>query len=383
LTNNYAPRLACVLLLLVLGELLFLPTLIPLDTAAYNWIEYYRGCESSRLLSAEWPLGTLITLALVVGGYLCFQRRWDEALHGTAIIVIGAFLTEFLKTVFERPRPSVLPSVLVGNSFPSGHTAGAILLAGTLGFWLLRQRVSSLVKVIGLIFLGGFACTVIAQRVYLAHHWLSDVLGTILLAVAWLCVTLSRPVSWRSASPLVLAGGVLLVAYPLFYVVPSLRLYLPSVFSTMQEPLISLSFGETKTPVFLHGAWGDSGQEPIGPITWMHRGEASVEVSLQSRQSYTMRLSVRPFLQDKGFACFPLEVSLNEHLVSRLLLSRGWREYELDLEPPWITPGTNRLIFRTGTDFPTAKLDQEAVAFHRVSVFRKKGSAEWWVASNK
>lgn len=351
---------------------MFLSALVPLDSAVYNWIEHYRGCESSRLLSSEWPLATLVVLALPVGMYLCLRGRWAEALQGTAIIVVGGFLAELLKTVFERARPSVIPPLLVGNSFPSGHTAGAILLAGTLGFWLFRQRTSALVKTGGLIVLGSVACTVVTQRVYLAHHWVSDVLGTIPLGLAWLCVTLSHPTGWSTARPILSACGVILITYPLFYFVPSLRIHLPSALSTVQEPLLSVSFGGPSSHASLQGTWGENGQEGIGAITWMHRGEASVEVSLPNRHGYSMRVAARPFLQEQDFACFPLEVSLNKHPVRRLLLFRGWREYELYLEPAWIIPGINTLTFRTGSDFPAATIDQEAIAFHRVSLFAKK-----------
>ena len=369
LTNKYAPRLACVLVFLVLGELFFLSALIPLDIAVYNWVEYYRGCESSRFLSTEWPLGILIVLALGVGAYLCAQRRWNEAFLGAAIIIIGGFLTELLKTVFERPRPSVIPPLLIGNSFPSGHTTGAVLIVGALAIWLLRQRLAMAAKIIGLLILSSVAGAVVVQRVYLMHHWASDILGTIPLATAWLCVTLTRTTGRSATRPFVRACGLLCVAYPLFYFLPSLRIHLPSALSTVEEPSISFSFGTTNPPTLLQGAWGGNGQETIGPITWMHHGEASVTVPLQGQRGYAMRFSARPFLHQQGFACFPLEVSLNKHPVRRFLLSRGWREYELYLEPEWITPGINTLTFRTGAGFPLASLEQEAVAFHKVALF--------------
>lgn len=376
LINNRAPRLAILLVIFVLGELLFLSTLVPLDAAVYNWVEYYRGCESSRLLSVDWPLGALVFLVLIVGCYLCVRGHWYDAWHGTAIIVVGGFLAELLKTVFERARPSGISPLLVGNSFPSGHTTGAVLLAGTLAFWLVRQHLSVRFKAGGLIVLGSFVCSVIVQRVYLMHHWVSDILGTVPLAMAWLCVTLALPTGRNAIRPIVFACSVLCVAYPLFYHIPALRIHLPSALSTVREPTLSFSFGEAITPTLLQGAWGENGQETIGAITWMQHGEASIAVPLQSQHGYSMRFSARPFLHTKSFACFPLEVSLNKHPVRRLLLSRGWREYELYLDPAWVTPGINTVTFRTGAGFPSANLEQEAVAFHKVALFAEgKGTS--------
>ncbi len=359
-------------MVLVLGELSVLSKLVPLDLALYNWIEQQRGCDPSRLLSSEWSLVTLVTLVLLLLGYLCYQRQWATAIHGTAIVVVGGFLGELLKTAFERPRPSVIASLHIGNSFPSGHTIGAMLLIGTMGFWLLRQPVSRAVQMSSLSVLGGLGCLVMGQRLYLAHHWLSDLLGTVSLAVAWLCVTLSRPIGWRGARPIIVACGILIVGYPLFYMSPGLRIYLPSALSIVQQPFLLFSFGNPQVQASLQGEWWVHAQEAIGPITWMRRGEASLTVVLQDQQRYSVRLSARPFVQTHGFACFPLEVSLNKHPVRSLFLSQGWREYELSLDPEWITPGINTLTFRTGSDFPPPQLAQQAVAFHKVALFAKK-----------
>jgi hypothetical protein len=36
-------------------------------------------------------LVTLVLFVMLFAGYLCYQRRWAEAVHGTAIVVIGDF----------------------------------------------------------------------------------------------------------------------------------------------------------------------------------------------------------------------------------------------------------------------------------------------------
>jgi hypothetical protein len=157
---------------------------------------------------------------------------------------------------------------------------------------------------------------------------------------------------------------MLLVGYPLFYAFPALRVHLPSALSTVQTPLLSFSFGDPRMQAPLQGEWEVHAQEAIGPITWMRRGKASMVVVLHDQQRYSVRFSARPFVQQKGFACFPLDMSFDKHSVSSILLYQGWREYELSLDPAWITPGTNTLTFRTGSDFPPAQLAQQAVAFH-------------------
>jgi membrane-associated phospholipid phosphatase len=374
LPNNSTQRLALLFFILALVEVSFLSSFVPLDAACASWIEEHRSCalDYGDALLSNWPIVTLVTLSVFALLWLCLRRQWTEARQGALMILIGLFLSELLKTGFERARPSVLPPLVTGNSFPSGHATGALLIAGTLGFLLARQHWAAWVKIVGVFILASLVSVVTWQRLYLGHHWLSDVIGSFLLTGAWLCLTLSRPavlgISWRTAR--IYAG--FLVCYQGFYFFPQTRLVLPSVMSTIGEPLLRLSFGRLDPQVLLYGTWGEDDYEPAGPITWMWHGEASVEVGLPVHQAYILKLAVRPFVQGKTFACFPLEITVNQQPGQRLLLYRGWREYTLRLEPAGLVPGMNLLTFRVGTDFPAATLSQRAVAFRHLLLFAEK-----------
>ncbi len=374
LPHTPAQHLALLFLVLALAEIFFLSSFVPLDAACASWIEEHRSCalDYGDALLSNWPIVTLVTLGVFALVWLCIRRQWTEARHGVLTIFIGLFLSELLKTGFERARPSVLPPLVTGNSFPSGHATGALLIAGTLGFLLVRLHWTAWVKIAGVFVLAGLVSVITWQRLYLGHHWLSDVIGSFLLTGAWLCLTRSRPavlgVSWRTAQ--IYAG--LLVCYQGFYFFPQTRFVLPSVMSTLGEPLLSLSFGRLDPHVLLYGTWGEDDHEPAGPITWMRRGEASVEVGLSPHQAYILKLAVRPFVQSKTFACFPLEITVNQQPVHRLLLYRGWREYTLRLDPAWLVPGMNLITFYVDPDFPTSTLSQRAVAFRHLLFFAER-----------
>jgi len=312
-------------------------------------------------------LSTLSVSAFVL---LCIRRQWIEVKQGALALVIGLFLSELLKTGFERARPSVLPPLTTGNSFPSGHVTGALLIAGTLSFLLVQRRWATWAKLSGTFLLASFVGVITWQRLYWGHHWLSDIIGSFLLVGAWLCFALFRPVLFSLW--LVLVGAVLLMGYQIFYFFPTTRFILPSALVTRPEPVFTLSFGEPKTHTRLSGAWGEHDREPAGPITWMQKGAASIEVPFPESQVYTLKLAVRPFVQSKAFACFPLEVQVNQWRVGQLLLYRGWREYTLRLDPSLITPGTNTITFHAGAAFPHSAPNQRTVAFRYLHLFTER-----------
>jgi len=315
---------------------------------------------------------SLVILGMLTLLWLCCQQRWTEGTHGAAVIIIGGFLVELLKTAFERARPSTLSPLFTGNSFPSGHTAGALLLAGTLGFFLLQQRTEVWKKGIGVMILVVCVTAVMWQRLYLAHHWLSDILGSLLLSSAWLCFALVRPDGQSGLRHFAPSCVGLLVWYPVFYYFPIARVVLPSVKTSMREPLLLLAFGDGNSAVAFQGAWGEQSHESVGPITWMHYGEASLDVQLPDRQAYTVQFAVRPSLELKGEMCFPLEISMNQQLVQRFLLQRGWRQYELRLDPSLIQVGLNTLTFRTAAHTSPTITQQEAVAFRTLALFAER-----------
>ena len=369
LTHNTPRRFALFFLVLACGEVLALSALVPLDDAVYNWIETRRSCAVNQLFLSEWPLVSLIALGGCALLWLCRHRRWTEGAHGVAVVILGGFLVELLKTAFERARPSTLPPLFTGNSFPSGHTVGAFLLAGTLGYFLLQQRTAAWKKGIGIAVLLVCVTAVMWQRLYLANHWMSDILGSILLSGAWLCFALVRPAGQSVCRHFAPACAALLVCYPIFYYFPGARVVLPSVMTSTREPLFSLTFGGVDSAVVFQGAWGEQGREPAGPITWMHYGEASLDVQLPDRQAYVVQFAVRPSTEPRGDGCFPLEISMNQQPVQRFLLQRGWRQYELRLDPSLVQVGLNTLTFRAEAGTSPTAARQEAVAFRKLALF--------------
>lgn len=130
----------------------------------------------SVLESAGAPLTLFATTAGVVAlALLVHGRRRAVAV---AVVAVGTVLgAQVLKAVLDRP---VLTDEVAHNSFPSGHVAAVAAVAVTLVLASPRL-LRPLLAVSGLVVVGvvGLATTA------LAWHRPSDVVGSMLLALAW------------------------------------------------------------------------------------------------------------------------------------------------------------------------------------------------------
>lgn len=132
---------------------------------------------------------TLVTLLVV--GYLLLDRRCHAAILLAVAALGGTILNIWLKHLFGRERPSVVPhlSEVTSGSFPSGHSMLSAIIYLTLGVMLARTVSDWRLKSYFL----GAAFTLILliglTRIYLGVHYPSDVLGgwTVGIAYAVLC----------------------------------------------------------------------------------------------------------------------------------------------------------------------------------------------------
>lgn len=176
------------------------------DTAATLAIQRRRTPRRDRLMRiVSWagysPQSRLIPPAIAGALWLRGYRR--EAIFQS--LAWGAsFLSFFVKLVMRRARPAdpeihVDPAKLGGTSFPSGHVLNYVGVYGFLAFLLHR-----LVKVTALrrVLIGGLAgliALVGPSRIYLGHHWLTDVLASYFLGGGYLLTVIGfyrRTLAW-------------------------------------------------------------------------------------------------------------------------------------------------------------------------------------------
>jgi membrane-associated phospholipid phosphatase len=150
-----------------------------------------------RLISAVGtPAGWWVVLTPIFLWLLVTQHFRLAAF--VAVTAIGSSLLNLLiKTLVDRARPHLLDPVAAaaGTSFPSGHTQSA-----TVGFAILIIIFVPLVSPRHRALLwtaGGASVALIGfSRIALGVHYLSDVLGALIIGAAWTLATTAAFSAW-------------------------------------------------------------------------------------------------------------------------------------------------------------------------------------------
>jgi undecaprenyl-diphosphatase len=141
---------------------------------------------------------TLWVVAGIVAAWLWRAGRPRIAIFVVVTSLGGGLLDTLVKIAVDRPRPVVDHPVAtaLGKSFPSGHTMGATVVYGAflVAFWTLlskRWRVVALAATtVGVLAVG-------SSRLLLGVHFLTDVVGSFLLGLAWLAGSSAAFETWR------------------------------------------------------------------------------------------------------------------------------------------------------------------------------------------
>ena len=137
------------------------------------------------------PLGMPIIAVVALLILAIHRRSW------TPVILIAAagggslLLTIAGKDLIGRVRPPLsqaVPPYEYSPSFPSGHTLNAVVVAGIIAYLLLLRHHTRHARILNIGAAVLFALTIGLSRVFLGHHWFTDVLAGWMLGAAWLAL---------------------------------------------------------------------------------------------------------------------------------------------------------------------------------------------------
>lgn len=139
------------------------------------------------------PPQSLIMTGFVAWLLYRYGLQWEAVTALFAAVLSGA-VNLLVKELIRRPRPTgdlvEVISILESYSFPSGHVMFYVGFFGYLWFLVFILLKSSWKRTLLLCIFGTLIVLVGPSRIYLGHHWASDILGASLLGGVTLAVIL-------------------------------------------------------------------------------------------------------------------------------------------------------------------------------------------------
>ncbi len=160
---------------------------LSLDLTVFQAMYALRNPLADRLMAGLASIGDWEVLAPAAGLallWLVWRRRWMAAAHWLAALAFGLALTTGLAQLIDMPRP---PTAHSGFGFPS---VSVTMTTITFGFFavLIARELPGRSRVWPYLVAGVVGGVLGFARLYLGAHWLSDVVGGMLLGIVWLLV---------------------------------------------------------------------------------------------------------------------------------------------------------------------------------------------------
>ncbi|BCT74835.1 hypothetical protein SCMU_06770 [Sinomonas cyclohexanicum] len=121
------------------------------------------------------------------------MRHWRPLVLIPAAAVGSLLVTLFGKQLTGRARPPLalaVPPYEHTPSFPSGHTLNATVLAGIIAYLVCLKVRHTWARVATITVAAAYAFAIGLSRVFLGHHWLTDVVAAWFLGLAWLTIVI-------------------------------------------------------------------------------------------------------------------------------------------------------------------------------------------------
>jgi undecaprenyl-diphosphatase len=179
------------------------------DRPVLDFMVAHREPWLTSVITAMSALGGSAVLVPVLAAVAVWMR-WRRGAWRPAALLGGGYggavaLYALIKVLVARPRPPAALAVghFAGYSFPSGHATQAVVGWGLLAA-LLAASTSSWSRKVAAWAAALLVTTLVAvSRIYLGAHWVTDVVGGVVLGALWLSavLTLSRSVPVLRGSP--------------------------------------------------------------------------------------------------------------------------------------------------------------------------------------
>ncbi|NZA28171.1 VTT domain-containing protein [Luteimonas sp. SJ-92] len=158
---------------------------LAIDRSVYEFMVSLRNPLADRMLAGLASIGDAAVLVPAAGLatlWLLWRRRWIAAAHWLAALAFGLVLTTVLERLIDMPQP---PTAHLGFGFPSMTVTMATIAFGFFAV-LIARELPGRTRVWPYLVSGVVVSLLGFSRIYLGAHWLSDVVGGMLLGIVWL-----------------------------------------------------------------------------------------------------------------------------------------------------------------------------------------------------
>lgn len=172
----------------------------PVLREAVAWRTPQRDDLARAFTDVGGTIGMPLLAALVV---LVMVWRWRSRQPLVLMLIAAAgslALTAVGKIVVGRARPDhrlAVPPFESSPSFPSGHTLNSTVVAGVVTYLVFRNVRSPVLRTLTVLGAVTFATAMGLSRVFLGHHWLTDVMAGWAIGVAWVVVVVTADRLYR------------------------------------------------------------------------------------------------------------------------------------------------------------------------------------------
>ncbi len=134
------------------------------------------------------PVGMPVLAVLAVIVLAVTARRWTAVILMLVAAAGSLLMTVAGKDLVGRARPPAalaVPPLESSPSFPSGHTLNATVLTTVVVYLVLLRTTAAWQRVVAVVLGALFIAGMGLSRVYLGHHWLTDVIAGWAIGLAW------------------------------------------------------------------------------------------------------------------------------------------------------------------------------------------------------
>lgn len=186
-----------------------------LDRPVLDWMLTLRSPPVDQVVTWWTDVAGTVGMPIVAVGFLVgftVQRRsWTPLVLLVAASGGSLLMTVAGKDLIGRARPPLadaVPPYEHSPSFPSGHTLNATVIAGTIVYLLILRQSRTVTRVWTIVAGTVFVVSIGLSRVFLGHHWLTDVLAAWALGAAWLALVITAHRLYLTAVTRSLRGAV-------------------------------------------------------------------------------------------------------------------------------------------------------------------------------